>query len=108
MGALAPIPFYLIKRKWPNSWAKHVNTPLFFSGTGMLPPATPINYSLWFMTGYAPFRNCLTYSTFFNGWVMRFHQAWWVKYNYILVTLSGPNEADLCVGRWLEYWMYDS
>jgi hypothetical protein len=51
LGGLAPIPFYIAKKKWPNSWVKWVNTPLFFSGTGMLPPATPLNYTSWFAVG---------------------------------------------------------
>jgi hypothetical protein len=52
IGALAPIPCYLALKKWPNSWVKLVNMPLFFSGTGMIPPATPLNYSSWAAVGY--------------------------------------------------------
>jgi hypothetical protein len=51
IGAIAPIPFYLLRKKWPNSWARLVHMPLFFSGTAMIPPATPLNYSAWAAAG---------------------------------------------------------
>jgi OPT oligopeptide transporter protein len=52
MGAVAPIPFFVIKKKWPNWWvSKWVNMPLFFSGTGMIPPATPLHYAVWSSVG---------------------------------------------------------
>ena len=36
--------------KWPNSPVKYLHWPVFFSGTGYIPPATPYNYTptvLW-------------------------------------------------------------
>jgi hypothetical protein len=52
IGALAPIPFFLAKKKWPHSWVKDVNMPLVFAGSGMIPPATPLNYASWSVIGY--------------------------------------------------------
>lgn len=40
MGALAPIPFWLLAKKYPKSIWRYVNMPALFSSTGGIPPAT--------------------------------------------------------------------
>ena len=44
MGAIAPIPIYLLARRYPSGPWKFINTPILFSGTGYIPPATAIKY----------------------------------------------------------------
>jgi hypothetical protein len=51
-GALLPIPFWLLGRKYPNSWLKYVNIPVLLTGATYMPPATGINYSSWFLFGF--------------------------------------------------------
>lgn len=73
VGAITPIINWLILKKWPNSPIKWLNWPVFFSGTGYIPPATPYNYSTYSIVGL------------FFGWFIKsrfFH--WWSKYNYSL------------------------
>ena len=47
--------------------------PVIFSGTGYLPPATPLNYVPACIVGFI-----------FNYVIRRRHFAWWSKYNYVL------------------------
>lgn len=47
--------------------------PLFWTSSGIMPPATGINFSSWFMVG-----------TFFEYFLRRFRFRWWMRYNYIL------------------------
>jgi len=46
---------------------------VLFSGTGYLPPATPLNYVPFVIVGFI-----------FNYVIRRRHFAWWSKYNYVL------------------------
>lgn len=84
IGALLPIPFYLASRKWPQSWFKYVNLPVFMNGTSLMPPATGINFSSWAMTGFV-----------FQYWIRRRHFKWWSRYNYIL---SAALDSGVAVG----------
>lgn len=73
IGALLPIMNWLILKKWPNSPIRWLNWPVFFSGTGYIPPATPYNYSAYCAVGLA-----------FGYWIKRRWFHWWSKYNYSL------------------------
>lgn len=46
------MPFWLLGRRYPNSWLKYVNIPVLLTGPSFMPPATGINYSSWFLFGF--------------------------------------------------------
>ncbi|XP_006455006.1 oligopeptide transporter protein OPT variant 1 [Agaricus bisporus var. bisporus H97] len=73
VGAIAPVIPWLISFKYPNSFLKYVNFPVIFNGTGLIPPATAINYVPWAAVGFI-----------FNYVIRRRHFSWWTKYNYVL------------------------
>lgn len=73
IGFIAPIPFYVLSRRFPLSIWRYVNIPVFFAGVGAIPPATGLNYASWAITGFV-----------FNFLVRRNHFRWWMRYNYIL------------------------
>jgi len=73
IGAIAPIPLYFLSRRFPLSFWRYVNMPIFFGGTGAIPPASGINYAMWAIVGF-----------FFNFFMRRNHFRWWMRYNYIL------------------------
>jgi hypothetical protein len=61
----------LIQKKFKNnSILKYINWPVIFSGTGLIPPATPSNYVTWSIVGFL-----------FNYVIRRRHFSWWTKYN---------------------------
>lgn len=70
---LMPVVNWLILKKWPNSKIRWLNWPVFFSGTGYIPPATPYNYATYCMVGL-----------FFSVFVKRRWTHWYFKYNYSL------------------------
>ena len=73
IGAVLPLPFWLWQRKWPNKWNRFVNLPIVLNGIGLIPPATGINYSSWFLVGFI-----------FQFLVRRRNFVWWSKFNYVL------------------------
>jgi len=52
VGAFLPIPFWWWQRRYPNTRLKYINVPVFLNGPIYIPPATGINYSSWFLTGF--------------------------------------------------------
>lgn len=71
-GAALPVALYFAARKWPKSFIRYMMSPLIFGGTGLIPPATPINYLTWGAVGW-----------FFNRYIRGKHLGWWMQYNYI-------------------------
>ena len=84
VGAVAPVPFYFLARRYPLSFWRYVNMPVFFAGVGAMPVASGINYSSWILTGFI-----------FQWFMRRFHIRWWMRYNYIL---SAALDAGVAVG----------
>jgi hypothetical protein len=70
VGAIAPLIQWAVHRKFRLNILKYLNFPVIFSGTGGLPPATPLNYVPWVLVCY-----------FFNHFIRRRHFGWWAKYN---------------------------
>ena len=52
IGAALPVPFWWWQRRFPNTRLKYINVPVFLNGPTFIPPATGINYSSWFVTGF--------------------------------------------------------
>ena len=70
IGAGVPIVSYFVQKRYPSSFLKYVNWPVIFTGTGLIPPATPTNYVAWCIVGFI-----------FNYVVRRRNFSWWTKYN---------------------------
>jgi hypothetical protein len=51
-GALLPIPFYFLGKKYPKSFLRLVNTAVLLNGSLNIPPATGINYASWLAVGF--------------------------------------------------------
>ncbi|TFK79308.1 OPT oligopeptide transporter [Polyporus arcularius HHB13444] len=73
IGAVLPCITYAVSLKWPNSIVKYINFPVIFSGVGLIPPASAVNYVPWAIFAFI-----------FNYVIRRRHFSWWTKYNYIL------------------------
>ena len=72
VGAFTPVLFYVLARTWPKSNLRYLNAPIIFSGTGALPPATPLNYLPWGFVGWL-----------FNKYIKDRYRGWWMRYNYL-------------------------
>ena len=72
-GALLPIAIYVGARVFPRSPIKYLSAPIILSGSGLIPPATPLNYLTWGIVGYV-----------FNKYIRDRWRGWWMQYNYVL------------------------
>lgn len=84
VGAILPLFTWLFLRKYPNSVAKYIHWPVFFTGTGYIPPATAYTYGTYCLVGYI-----------FGYWIKRRYFGWWAKYNY---SLSAGLDLGLAIG----------
>ncbi|KAF5343654.1 hypothetical protein D9758_014690 [Tetrapyrgos nigripes] len=73
IGVICPVLAWLVHLKWPNSIIRYINFPVIFTGTGLIPPATAMNYVTWAIVGFV-----------FQYVIRRRHFSWWTKYNYVL------------------------
>ncbi|KAJ8064165.1 hypothetical protein OCU04_006517 [Sclerotinia nivalis] len=73
IGPIITLLVYYIYRKYPNSWVRYINVPVFFNAAGNIPPANTTQYSLWFIFGFL-----------FNFLIRKRAFAWWKRYNYLL------------------------
>ncbi|KAF9352541.1 hypothetical protein BGX34_012103 [Mortierella sp. NVP85] len=73
IGFVIPLPFWLLARKYPNSWVKDVNMAAFMLGGGPYPPAGTSIMPTWALIGFV-----------FNFVIKRRHFGWWSKYNYVM------------------------
>lgn len=81
-GAIAPILVWLAHKAFPKQeWIRLVNMPVLLGATGMMPPATAVNFTSWIFLG------------FLSGFVIfRYRRDWWQRNNYVL---SGALDAGL-------------
>ncbi|KAL3455888.1 OPT oligopeptide transporter protein-domain-containing protein [Aspergillus heterothallicus] len=71
VGPAVVLITYLLGRRWHV--VNYISWPVAFGAMGMVPPATGINFSSWWVVNVV-----------FNGWIKRRRPAWWAKYNYVL------------------------
>lgn len=72
-GAVLPVVIYLLARTFPQSPIRYLNAPIIFGGSGLIPPATPLNYLSWGIIGFV-----------FNKYIRGHWPGWWAHYNYVL------------------------
>ena len=72
IGAAVPIIFWIIRRRYPSSFVRYLNAPVIFTGTGLIPPATAVNYLSFVLVGFV-----------FNKWIRDKWRGWWMRFNYV-------------------------
>lgn len=90
IGAIAPVLFWALSKKFPRSVFGSLYTPVIFGGIGLIPPATPMNYLMWGSTGFI-----------FNKLIRSRMRGWWLKYNYIL---SAALDTGLAIGTTIVFF----
>ena len=80
VGALLPIPVWLLARKYPKM--RHVHIPVILTGYRLV---SPYNFSYIWPT-------CIV-AYVFNYHIKRKHPAWWSKYAYVLTNAFGVGIA---------------
>ena len=89
-GAVAPLPAYFLAKRWKNAFIQKINFPVIFAAMLLIPPASGINYSSWFMAGVVFRRNnlssfCIVLMLIKNTeFLLRRRKfRWWSKFNFI-------------------------
>lgn len=102
IGAVFPVFTWLLWRRFPTKWYGRINSPVFFTGPGNIPPSTVYNYSLYFATCFV-----------FNFYLKRFHTFFHARYNNVISAAFDAGVAIsaiiifLCVsypGGTLRWW----
>ncbi|KAK0601663.1 hypothetical protein LWI29_026194 [Acer saccharum] len=97
MGLLAPVPGWLLSRKYPEKkWANFIHMPMLLGGPLNLPIAKAVNYLSWGAVGI-----------FFNYYVFRRYKSWWARHNYILSAALDAGVAFMGVFLYFTLQSYD-
>ena len=70
IGALAPIPFWLWQRRFPDTRLKFINLPVLLNGPTLAPPANGINYTSFFIVGFIFRAYLFCVSDWGGGWAL--------------------------------------
>ncbi|KAF9429707.1 hypothetical protein BGZ94_009792 [Podila epigama] len=84
LGAILPIPFWLLSRKYPNvGWLQKVHWPVLLAATSMMPPYLPYMFANGLFVGFI-----------FMFVLRRYRYNWWARYNYLT---SAAMDAGLAI-----------
>lgn len=72
LGAILPVIFFILSKKFPKSPIKYLMAPLIFGGAAVIPPATPLNYLSWGIVGFI-----------FQKVIRQKYFGWWSRLNYL-------------------------
>ncbi|KAF9902156.1 hypothetical protein EC991_005236 [Linnemannia zychae] len=72
-GFILPIPFYYLKKAYPNTWMDQIHIPVLLAVVGMMPPASPYHYSNWLAVGFI-----------FQFFLRRYHNEWHLRFTYVM------------------------
>ncbi|KAG8381107.1 hypothetical protein BUALT_Bualt06G0088000 [Buddleja alternifolia] len=74
MGAVAPVLVWLAVKAFPEKkWIRFINMPVLLGSTAVMPPASAVNYTSWFVVAFI-----------FGFVLFRYRPNWWQRHNYIL------------------------
>ncbi|KAG0040261.1 hypothetical protein BGZ83_002620, partial [Gryganskiella cystojenkinii] len=93
IGFLLPIPFYFLKKKFPNTWVDYIHIPVLLAATGMMPPASPYMYPNWVALGFI-----------FQFFVRRYRAAWHLRFTYVLSAALDSGTAFMVL---LGFFIFD-
>lgn len=71
-GAVLPTLVWLVKRRYPTSWVRLVNVPVFLTDAAVLPAAASLNFTAFFAV-----------AVLFQFYLKRHNFRWWSKYNFV-------------------------
>ncbi|KAM0941683.1 putative oligopeptide transporter, OPT superfamily [Dioscorea sansibarensis] len=87
IGALAPVPVWLLSRKFPEKkWIKLINMPILIGATANMPPSRSVNYITWFVVGFI-----------FNVVIYKKYKGWWTRHNYVLSAAMDAGVAFMAI-----------
>ncbi|KAK3832924.1 MAG: OPT family small oligopeptide transporter [Linnemannia elongata] len=92
IGFLLPIPFYFLKKVYPNTWVENIHIPIVLAATGMMPPAMPYHYTNWLALGFC-----------FQFFARRYYPEWHLRYTYVM---SAAFDSGVAFFGLLSFFMF--
>ncbi|KAF9139351.1 hypothetical protein BG015_002058 [Linnemannia schmuckeri] len=96
IGFLLPIPFYYLKRAFPNTWVENIHIPIVLAATGMMPPAMPYHYTNWLALGFC-----------FQFFARRYYPEWHLRYTYVMSAAFDSGVAFFGLLSFFAFTMHD-
>ncbi|KAG0337489.1 hypothetical protein BG000_005351 [Podila horticola] len=96
IGFILPIPFYYLKKFYPNSILEYVHIPVLLAATGMMPPAQAYHYTNWLALGFA-----------FQYFARRYHPEWHLRYTYVLSAAFDSGVAFMVLASFFIFTIRD-
>ncbi|KAJ2783838.1 hypothetical protein GGI15_002443 [Coemansia interrupta] len=90
VGVFLPLPFWLLRRRYPRSIWRHVNIPVALTYIGYMPNAPTHDFVMFTL-----------FCFIFNYVLMKYRSAWWQKYNF---TLTAALDSGLAVSGIIGYF----
>ncbi|KAJ6443803.1 OPT oligopeptide transporter family [Purpureocillium lavendulum] len=92
IGVVLPFVTYYFAKRWPTSFWRYFNAPIFFGGAlGWAP------YNWTYMQG------SVIFGIIFNYFIKKRAQGWWGRYAYVM---SGSFQAAIGVGALVMYFCF--
>ncbi|KAG0283860.1 hypothetical protein BGZ96_011767 [Linnemannia gamsii] len=93
IGFFLPIPFYFLKKAFPNTFLDYVHIPVLLAATGMMPPAKPFQYTNWLALGFA-----------FQFFARRYRSEWHLRFTYVM---SAAFDSGVAFFGLLSFFIFD-
>ncbi|KAF9187013.1 hypothetical protein BGZ50_002181 [Haplosporangium sp. Z 11] len=97
IGFILPIPFYYLKKAFPNTWMDYVHIPVLLASTGMMPPAQAYHYTNWLAVGFV-----------FQFFARRYHPDWHLRFTYVLSAAFDSGTAFMVLASFFIFTMRDA
>ncbi|TQE05756.1 hypothetical protein C1H46_008662 [Malus baccata] len=95
ISLVGPVIVWVLHKAYPKQhWIRLINLPVLLGATGLMPPATALNYNSWIIVG-----------NIFNFFVFHYRKNWWQRYNYILSAAMDAGVAFMAVLLYLSVGM---
>lgn len=75
LGFVLPVAAYLAAKRWPTSWLRNFNAPIFLAG--------PLG---WAPYNWSYMQGTVVLAIFFNHFIKRRYSGWWERYAYVLTS----------------------
>ncbi|ORX69070.1 OPT superfamily oligopeptide transporter [Linderina pennispora] len=92
IGALLPIPVWYLQQRYPNSFWRWVNLPVFFAGLNATPPAASASVVAWFLVCFV-----------FQFIIHRYRYGFWQRYAFAISAALDSSAAFATVVIYLAF-----
>ncbi|KAJ1818779.1 hypothetical protein LPJ56_003776 [Coemansia sp. RSA 2599] len=90
VGIFLPVPFWILRKRYPRSIWRHVNVPVALTYIGYMPNAPTHNFVMF-----------TVFCFIFNYLLLKYRSRWWQKYNF---ALTAALDSGLAVSGIVAYF----